>query len=74
MGRRAFAFLQCSGTLARCVHGQFESISHLGIYARIGGVNGLWTDFHRPDLADFETPDFAKFEDFSGILPDFGRL
>ena len=28
--------------------------SLLNIYARIGGVNGLWTDFHRPDLADFE--------------------
>ena len=41
------------------------------IYARIGGVNGIWTDFHSPDLADFETPDF---EDFSGNLADFGRL
>ena len=52
----------------------FTGLEGRGIYARIGGVNGLWTDFHRPDLADFETPDFANFEDVSGNLADFGRL
>ena len=44
------------------------------IYARIGGVNGIWTDFHSPDLADFETSEFAKFEDFSGNLVDFADM